>query len=260
MSTQLAQPLEGKVAIVTGGAGGIGKVYCRALAEAGAAVAVADLNGTGAKAAAEELVDAGHQAIGVTLDVTDLDSAEAAVREVVSALGGVDILVNNAGIMSALPKGKLLDLPISAYELALRVNATSILVCSKAAVPAMRARGGGKIINQASTAAFEAGGGPYRLSKHQVVALTAALAQDLGRENFTVNAIAPGMIQTEEGFRSAGEVGSDRRSARAAGVPNVLPDREPDALVGTLLLLASPAGDYINGQTLIVDGGRNCRL
>ena len=260
MSTQLAQPLEGKVAIVTGGAGGIGKVYCRALAEAGAAVAVADLNGTGAKAAAEELVDAGHQAIGVTLDVTDLDSAEAAVREVVSALGGVDILVNNAGIMSALPKGKLLDLPISAYELALRVNATSILVCSKAAVPAMRARGGGKIINQASTAAFEAGGGPYRLSKHQVVALTAALAQDLGRENFTVNAIAPGMIQTEEGFRSAGEVGSDRRSARAAGVPNVLPDREPDALVGTLLLLASPAGDFINGQTLIVDGGRNCRL
>jgi NAD(P)-dependent dehydrogenase (short-subunit alcohol dehydrogenase family) len=256
----MSKVLEGKVAIVTGGAGGIGKVYCRALAEAGAAIAVADLNGTGAKAAAEELVDAGHNAIGVTLDVTDLDSAEAAVAEVVSALGGVDILVNNAGIMSALPKGKLLDLPISAYELALRVNATSILICTKAAVPAMRARGGGKIINQASTAAFEAGGGPYRLSKHQVVAITAALAQDLGRENFTVNAIAPGMIQTEEGFRSAGEVGSERRTARAAGVPNVQPDREPDALVGTLLLLASPAGDYINGQTLIVDGGRNCRL
>jgi NAD(P)-dependent dehydrogenase (short-subunit alcohol dehydrogenase family) len=256
----MSKTLEGKVAIVTGGAGGIGKAYCRALAEQGAAVAVADLNGTGAKAAAEELNDAGFQAIGVTLDVTDLDSAEAAVAEVVSSLGGVDILVNNAGIMSALPKGKLLDLPIDAYELAIKVNATSILVCTKAALPAMRARGGGKIINQASTAAFEAGGGPYRLSKHQVVAITAALAQDLGRDNFNVNAIAPGMIQTEEGFRSAGEVGSERRTARAAGVPNVKPDREPEALVGALLLLASPAGDYINGQTLIVDGGRNCRL
>jgi NAD(P)-dependent dehydrogenase (short-subunit alcohol dehydrogenase family) len=256
----MSKVLDGKVAIVTGGAGGIGRAYCRALAEEGAAVAVADLNGPGAKAAAEELNEAGLKAIGITLDVTDLESAEAAVAEVVGAFGGVDILVNNAGIMSALPKGKLLDLPIEAYELAIRVNATSILVCTKAALPAMRARGGGKIINQASTAAFEAGGGPYRLSKHQVVAITAALAQDLGRDNFNVNAIAPGMIQTEEGFRSAGEIGSDRRTARAAGVPNVEPDRQPEALVGTLLLLASSAGDYINGQTLIVDGGRNCRL
>src|ERR1700760_1700567 len=99
--------LSGKVAIVTGGAGGIGTAYCRAL--------------TGA----------GHKAIGVTLDVTDEESAQAAVAQVTEAFGGLDILVNNAGIMSALPKGKLLDLPLSAYELALRVNATSILVCSK---------------------------------------------------------------------------------------------------------------------------------
>jgi NAD(P)-dependent dehydrogenase (short-subunit alcohol dehydrogenase family) len=251
--------LEGKVAIVTGGAGGIGRVYCRALAEAGAAVVVADLNEAGAKAAADELAADGHRAIGVALDVTDLESAKAAVAEATNAFGGVDILVNNAGIMSALPKGKLMDVPVDAYELAIRVNALSVLVCSQAAVPAMRARGGGKIINQASTAAFEPGG-LYRLSKHAVVSLTAALAHELGRDNFNVNAIAPGMIQTEEGFRSAGAVGSDRRTARAAGVPNVKPDREPDALVGALLLLASPAGDYINGQTLIVDGGRNTRL
>ena len=256
----MSKELEGKVAMVTGGAGGIGKAYSKALAEAGAAIVVADLNGIGAKAAAEELVDAGHKAIGVALDVTDLDSAQAGVAEATSAFGGVDILVNNAGIMSALPKGKLLDLPLEAYELAIRVNAMSILVCAKACVPSMRERSGGKIINVASTAAFEAGGGPYRLSKHQVVAITAALAQDLGKDNFNVNAIAPGMIQTEEGFRSAGEVGSDRRTARAQGVPNYQPDREPDALTGTLLLLASPAGDYINGQTIIVDGGRNCRL
>src|SRR5918992_3419241 len=123
----------------------------------------------------------------------------------------------------------------------------------------MREGGGGTIINRASPAAFEPGG-LYRLSKHAVVGLTAALAHELGRENFTVNAIAPGMIQTEESFRSAGGPGSERRTARAAGVPNVRPDREPESLVGALLLLASPQGDYINGQTLIVDGGRNVRL
>lgn len=256
----MPKELAGKVAIVTGGAGGIGQAYCRALAEAGAAVVVADLDDTGSKTFAEELTKEGHEAIGTALDVTDLASAEAAVAETTDTFGGVDILVNNAGIMSALPKGKLLDLDLAAYEQAIRVNAMSILVCCKAAVPSMRSRGGGKIINQASTAAFEAGGGPYRLSKNQVVAITAALSQDLGRDNFNVNAIAPGMIQTEEGFRSAGEVGSDRRTRRAANVPNYKPDREPDALIGTLLLLATPAGDYINGQTLIVDGGRNCRL
>jgi NAD(P)-dependent dehydrogenase (short-subunit alcohol dehydrogenase family) len=256
----VAKDLANKVAIVTGGAGGIGQVYARALAEAGAAVVVADLNGEGAREIADRLVKDGHSAIGVQVDVTDPDSAQAMVDAAVSAFGGVDILVNNAGIMSALPKGKLLEVPLDAYDLAIRVNAKSMLVCARAAVPAMRARGGGRIINQSSTAAFEAGGSLYRLSKHAVVAITAALSQELGREGFTVNGIAPGMIQTEEGFRSAGTPDSERRQARAAGVPNIKPDREPEALVGALLLLAGPGGDYINGQTLIVDGGRNLRL
>lgn len=255
----MSKPLDNKVAIVTGGAGGIGRTYSRALAEAGAAVVIADLNEAGAKAAAEELTKDGLKAIGVAVDVTDLESAKAMVAAAVSEFGGLDILVNNAGIMSTIPKGKLMEVGLEAWELALKVNAGSVLVCSQAAVPAMRERGGGTIINQASTAAFEPGG-LYRLSKHAVVSLTAALAHELGRDNFTVNAIAPGMIQTEEGFRSAGGVGSERRTARAAGVPNVKPDREPDSLVGALLLLASPAGDYINGQTLIIDGGRNVRL
>jgi NAD(P)-dependent dehydrogenase (short-subunit alcohol dehydrogenase family) len=256
----MPKPLENKVAIVTGGAGGIGQVYARALAEAGAAVVIADLNAEGATEAAGKLTADGLQAIGVRVDVTDLDSAKAMVQAAKDAFGGLDILVNNAGIMSALPKGKLTELPIEGWMLALKVNAGSVLVCTQAAVPAMRERGGGTIINQSSTAAFEPGNGPYRLSKHQVGAITAALAVELGREGFTVNAIAPGMIQTEEGFRSAGTPDSERRQARAAGVPNRTPDRTPDALVGALLLLASPAGDYINGQTIIVDGGRNSRL
>jgi NAD(P)-dependent dehydrogenase (short-subunit alcohol dehydrogenase family) len=255
----MANSLENKVAIVTGGAGGIGQVYARALAEEGAAIVIADLNAAGAQAAAEKLTKDGYKAIGVAVDVTDIDSAKAMVEAAKAAFGGVDILVNNAGIMSTLPKGKITELPVAEYERAIHINASSMLVCTQAALPAMRERGGGTIINQSSTAAFETGG-LYRLSKNAVVALTATLAHELGREHFTVNAIAPGMIQTEEGFRSAGTPDSERRQARAAGVPNYWPDRPPEALVGALMLLASPAGDYINGQTLIVDGGRNVRL
>jgi NAD(P)-dependent dehydrogenase (short-subunit alcohol dehydrogenase family) len=255
----MSKSLENKVAIVTGGAGGIGQVYARALAQEGAAIVIADLNAEGSEAAAKKLTDDGYKAIGVAVDVTDLESAKAMVEAAKAAFGGVDILVNNAGIMSTLPKGKITELPVAEYERAIHINASSMLTCTQAALPAMRERGGGTIINQSSTAAFETGG-LYRLSKNAVVALTATLAHELGREHFTVNAIAPGMIQTEEGFRSAGTPDSERRQARAAGVPNYWPDRPPEALVGALLLLASPAGDYINGQTLIVDGGRNVRL
>jgi NAD(P)-dependent dehydrogenase (short-subunit alcohol dehydrogenase family) len=253
------EDLQGKVAIITGGAGGIGTAYSRALAQQGTSVVVADLNAEGADMAAKQLGDDGFSAIGVEADVTSLASARNMVARAVEAFGGVDILINNAGIMSAIPKGKLLEVDPDAWLTAMRVNAMSVLVCCQAAVPAMRARGGGRIINTASTAAFEPGG-LYRLSKNAVVTLTAALAHEIGADNFTVNAIAPGMIQTEEGFRSAGAVGSEKRTARAKGVPNVRPDREPSALVGTMLLLASAAGDYINGQTIIVDGGRNVRL
>jgi NAD(P)-dependent dehydrogenase (short-subunit alcohol dehydrogenase family) len=139
----------------------------------------------------------------------------------------------------------------------MRINAWSVVVCTRAVVPVMKARGGGRIINQASTAAFEAGG-LYRVTKHTVVSLTAGLAKELGESGITVNAIAPGMIQTEEGFRSAGELGSPRRTARAQGVPNPQPDRPPEILVDALLFLAK--NDYINGQTIILDGGRNMRL
>jgi len=162
--------------------------------------------------------------------------------------------------MSALPKGKLLDLPLTAYELAMRVNATSILVCSKAAV-------------RRCAPGAAAGSSTWR--RRRLSRLAAVLTVSASTRSWPLpppsprtsagttspcNAIAPGMIQTEEGFRAAGAVGSDRRTARGKGVPNVQPDRQPEALVGTLLLLASDAGDYINGQTLIVDGGRNCRL
>src|ERR1700693_4112269 len=152
------EDLQGKVAIVTGGAGGIGGAYCRALAARGVSVVVADLNGEGADAAASKLASDGFSAIGVAADVTDPDSARAMVAAAVAAFGGVDILVNNAGIMSAIPKGKLTEVAPEAWLMAMKVNAMSVLVCTQAAVPAMRARGGGKIMNHSSPAGFEPGG------------------------------------------------------------------------------------------------------
>lgn len=255
----MTKVLDGKVAIVTGAGGGIGRAYARGLAEAGAAVVIADLNAAGAAEVAGKLQADGFAALAATVDVTDLASAQGMVAQATERFGGVDILVNNAGIMAAIPKGPLLDVPYEWYEKALKVNALAMLVCCRAAVPAMLARGGGRIINQSSTASYEAGG-LYRLTKHLVNGITAALAKELGAQNITVNGIAPGMIQTEEGFRSAGAPGSEKRTARAVGVPNPRPDRLPEDLVATLILLASPGGDYINGQTIIVDGGRNMRL
>ena len=255
----MAQTLVGKVAVVTGGAGGIGQAYARGLAAAGAAVVIADLNAGAAKDVAARMSGEGLAALAVGVDVTEPESAQSMVDQTIARFGGLDILVNNAGIMSAIPKGGLLEVPLEAWTEAMRVNAMSVLVCSRAAVPAMRERGGGRIVNQASTAAFEAGS-LYRLSKHAVVGITAGLAKELGPSNITVNAVAPGMIGTEEGYRSAGAPGSAKRVARAEGVPNPRPDRPPADLVGTLLLLASPGGDFINGQTIIVDGGRNMRL
>jgi NAD(P)-dependent dehydrogenase (short-subunit alcohol dehydrogenase family) len=246
--------------VVTGGAGGIGEAYARGLAGAGAALVIADLNEAGAAAVADRLRAEGHTATSVRLDATDPASAEAMVATVRKELGGpVDILVNNAALMSEIPKESLINVPLEWWEKVLKVNVTGPLVCTRAVVPGMFERGGGKIVNQASAAAFLPGP-VYRLSKHAVVSLTAGLAVELGPKNINVNAIAPGLIQTEAGFRSAGSLNSPQRSARYATIPHARPDRPPADLVGTLLLLVSPAGDFINGQTINVDGGWVIRL
>jgi NAD(P)-dependent dehydrogenase (short-subunit alcohol dehydrogenase family) len=252
--------LDGQIAVITGAAGGIGQAYARGLAEAGAAVVIADLNAEGAATAAGKLTADGLRAISLTLDVTDPASAEAMMEEIRIQLGGsVDILVNNAAMMSEIPKDSLLNVSLDVWEKVLKVNLTGPLVCTRAVVPGMKEKGSGKIINQASAAAFLPGP-VYRLSKHAVVSLTAGLAVELGPHNINVNAIAPGLIASEAGFRSAGGMNSPQRTARYSSIPHARPDRPPEDLVGTLLLLASPAGDFINGQTINVDGGWVIRL
>jgi NAD(P)-dependent dehydrogenase (short-subunit alcohol dehydrogenase family) len=251
--------LEGKVAIVTGAAGSIGCVYSRGLAEAGAAIVVADLDEGEAGRAAAELEADGHRAIGVGVDITQPHMVRSMVDRTVSSFGTIDILVNNAALMRGIPHAPLAEYPLDWWERILRVNLTGALICTQAVVPFMKQGGGGKIVNQSSAGAFLPGGA-YSISKLALIGLTTNLAKELGPFNINVNAIAPGMIADEAGFRAM-PPGSDERTRIASQIAlSGHAEGPPSDLLGALLLLTSAAGDWITGQTLSVDGGWIMRM
>jgi len=248
--------LDGKVAIVTGGAGGIGRAYCRALAEAGASVVVADLDGTGAQKVSGELEVDGFSAIPATVDITDVESVASMVDAARSAFDGIDVLVNNAAIID-MPYTALATYPLDWWERGFRINVTGALICTQAVVPVMLERGGGKIINQASSGAFTAAGA-YGIGKLALVGLTVALAKELGPQHIHVNAIAPGMVDTEVALKSVPRDSPLRERMRTTAAVKAF--GEPEDLCGALLFLASSASDWMTGQTLNIDGGTIFRL
>jgi NAD(P)-dependent dehydrogenase (short-subunit alcohol dehydrogenase family) len=249
--------LTDKVAVITGGAGGIGVVYAEALAEAGASVVLADIDHDAATKAAEVLGAKGHQALGVGVDVRSAESARAMAQAAVDAFGGVDILVNNAAIMVDLPPYGLADIPVEEWDRVVDVNVRGPLLCTQAVVPAMAARAGGRIVNGLSAGAFMPGG-IYGVSKFALHGLTVNLASELGGRGINVNAIAPGLVDNESGYVALPK-DSLFRDAIIATIPGK-PSGPPEDLVGTLLLLCSKAGDWITGQTILVDGGWISRL
>jgi NAD(P)-dependent dehydrogenase (short-subunit alcohol dehydrogenase family) len=247
--------LDSKVAIVTGAGGrgnSIGRAYAAGLAQAGAAVVVADINEEGAKAVAEEIAATGARAIGVRVDITDPASAAAMVATAKAAFGGVDILVNNAALMAELGHQSIADVPLEDWNRTLNVNLTGALICCQAAIPAMRERGGGRIINQTSGGAFPAIG-IYGIGKLALVGLTTTLAKTLGKEGITANAIAPGNVRSDAGKQLVPDDSPFLQFLKMTVASR--PQGEPDELVGALLLLCSEAGAWITGQTLHIDGG-----
>jgi 2-deoxy-D-gluconate 3-dehydrogenase len=244
--------LRGKVAIVTGGNGGIGLGIARGLAQAGADVAIAARNLDKSQAAASQIEQLGARAIAVQVDVTDAGQVQFMVEQTARALGGVDILVANAGTSVRKPPESL---TLDEWRLVMEANLTGVFACCQAAYPELKRRGGGKIVTIGSMASLFGMGysAAYAASKGGVVQLTRSLAMAWAPDNIQVNSILPGWIDTEL-----------TRAARDA-VPglneNVLRRTpagrwgEPNDLVGAALFLSSRASDFVTGIILPVDGG-----
>ena len=244
--------LSGKVAIVTGGNGGIGLGMARGLADAGANIAIVGRNEAKSNAAAAELSQRGVTALAVTTDVTDQAAVAAMVERTVRELGRIDILVNNAGINIRKPPHAL---ELAEWDSVIRTNLTSAFLCSQAVHPAMKAAGGGKIINIGSMMSiFGASFAPaYAASKGGIMQFTRSCAVAWAADNIQANAVLPGWIDTDLTKRARQEIDGlhDKVLART-------PAARWGAIVdfaGIAVFLASSASDFVTGTAVPVDGG-----
>jgi len=255
--------LDHRVAVVTGGAKGIGMYYSTALAQAGAKVVVADID---AKAVAETAARLSEEhpgrVLGVELDVARRESIDAMVRRVDETWGRLDILVNNAALFSVLPiRSSPWGIPDEEWDQVMAVNIRGIYACTEACVDLMTRQGWGRVVNIASSLSFKGASAliHYAASKGAVVNLTRSMAPALGKSGITVNAIAPGGTDSPTVLerRAARDAqASAAGGTRGRALTRIIDRAEvPEDLIGTLLYLASPASDFVTGQTIVVDGG-----
>ena len=242
--------LDGKVAIVTGAANGIGRAVAEALARERASVVICDIDGEGASRVAEEIAQGDGECLAFQVDVTSAQDIDRMVAQTLDRYGRIDFLVNNAGIAGDV---KFTDLTESQWHRMLDVNLTSMFLCCKAVVPVMTDQGGGKIVNASSQAAFDGSSeaAHYAASKAGVIGLTRSLARELGPHNIAVNLIAPGIIQTAmnpaERLKAKGEGWLKRLPLKRFGLP--------EDVAKVVLFLLSDAADYITGQSILINGG-----
>ncbi|MDR3568664.1 MAG: glucose 1-dehydrogenase [Syntrophobacteraceae bacterium] len=242
--------LKDKVAIVTGGAKGLGREFCTALARQGASIAVIDVADPHEVVA--QISSQGGVAKGIEADITNPRAVAAAVAETVRTFGKIDILVNNAAIVLGLVRKPFYEIDPVEWDKTMAVNLKGPWLCTKAVFPYMREQKKGKIINLASETFFTGSHGfvHYVASKGGVVGLTRSLAIELGPHNITINAIAPGFTDSESS-RSLADVTRYDTTKTPMGRLMQAPD-----LFGALIFFASEASDFITGQVLLVDGGR----
>lgn len=245
-----------KVALITGGAQGIGETYARRLAAEGARIAIADVNEPGAKEVAASIAETGARAIGVSCDITDEAQIEAAVAETTAQLGGVDILINNAAKHLMEYNAPCAELPLEKWRLMMDVNVVGIVGCSKACRPSMRERGGGAIVNMSSIAGF-ASTSPYGVSKLAVRGLTVALAKEFAPDGIRVNGIAPGIVDSPAAMSDVPRDMIDQYVEQFQLIKR--PGRMTD-LVNALFFLCGEESSFVTGETLLVSGGYPSRV
>ena len=238
-----------RVALVTGGAQGIGRAYAEAFAAEGASVVVADIAGDAAVAAAKEIEAAGGAALGVAADVAEEDSVRAMVAAAVERFGGVDILVNNAGLH--MGKYNLCStLPAADWRRLLDVNLLGPVLCARYCRESMAARGGGVILNQSSSAAY-LGVGAYGISKLALNGLTMSLAAEFAPDQIRVVGIAPGMVASDAVIERLEE----ENKALVLNGQLIKRFATVEDLLGMALTLCSDDSSFVTGQTFLVDGG-----
>ena len=245
--------LDGRVAIVTGAAQGIGAAYARRFAEEGAKVAICDVKDC--TNVVNTITQSGGEALGMEVDVSDEGQVAAFVARTVERFGRVDVMVPNAAIFAALHRRSFLDIGVEEWDRVMAVNVRGTFVCIKAVVPQMKEQGYGKIVN-ISSATVQLGV-PWMLhyvsSKGAVDAMTRAAARELGDFGIRVNSIAPGFTMSEQIEAQRGDLqfNIDMNLAGRA----FKRDEMPEDLLGTVVFLASAESDFITGQTVLVDGG-----
>ncbi|OWY28181.1 glucose 1-dehydrogenase [Herbaspirillum robiniae] len=245
---------ENQVALVTGAASGIGLATAQAFAKAGAAVAIADINGAAARAAAAELEKAGYKAIGIECNVADSEQVEAMVEMTVSTFGRLDAAFNNAGVQNIL--AETADATEEDFDRVTSINLRGVWASMKFELRHMRKQGSGTIVNCSSLGGLVGGAerGTYHSAKHGVIGLTKSAALEYAARNIRVNAVCPGLIWTP----MADQMVASGQGDALAGMTKMIPmgrHGRAEEIANSVLWLCNDASSYITGQSISVDGG-----